>query len=347
MLSLATAATALPLRLFEEPRPRVVGGVETSFNRYPFVVALLKDGEFFCGGSLVSPNLVLTAAHCITESSNPAVYQVSSSRHTLSTPMGPDQPEYLDPEVDNPECGDTVAVAQLVPHPEYDPDTVQNDLALLVLSDAVKCSDQIAFATLDHGENSGPGNELTVAGWGALYDPSYYPMFGTTITPGVLHEAEVRTFGSSECNALLCGPIFGFLGLCPYLDGPEMCAGNLLGGVDACAGDSGGPLFRVGDDGVPVLVGVTSWGFGCAEPLTPGVYTRVARYREWVDSYRCSQSEAHWAKSWRLKPTAGCAPAPPPPPSPPPSPLPPPALMEAVLQGGEHILSSLPLGGGR
>uniref|UniRef100_A0A3B4XG95 Peptidase S1 domain-containing protein n=1 Tax=Seriola lalandi dorsalis TaxID=1841481 RepID=A0A3B4XG95_SERLL len=91
MLSLATAATALPLRLFEEPRPRVVGGVETSFNRYPFVVALLKDGEFFCGGSLVSPNLVLTAAHCITESSNPAVYQVSSSRHTLSTPMGPDQ----------------------------------------------------------------------------------------------------------------------------------------------------------------------------------------------------------------------------------------------------------------
>mmetsp|Transcript_10432 Transcript_10432/g.33008 ORF Transcript_10432/g.33008 Transcript_10432/m.33008 type:complete len:324 (+) Transcript_10432:58-1029(+) len=318
MLSLATAATALPLRLFEEPRPRIVGGAETRANNYPFLIALFKDSVFFCGGSLVAPNLVLTAAHCV-EDRNPIKYHISSSRHTLSTPMGPHAPQYLRPEDDNPDCGDDVKVVQMIVHPEYDSSTVTNDLTLLVLDRNVKCADRIAFAQLDRGEYSMPGKHLTVAGWGALYSGKFNPFLGP-IAPGKLHEAEVETFDTNECDALLCGFLGGLLG-CPYHDGPELCAGNLLGGVDACAGDSGGPLFHMREDGVPILVGITSWGYGCAEVMTPGVYTRISHHHSFIDLYVCNGPEE----------AAGCSPSPPPPPSPLPPPPSPPTLVDQLL----------------
>ena len=114
--------------------------------------------------------------------------------------MGPDAPQYLRPEDDNPDCGDDVKVVQMIVHPEYDPSTVTNDLTLLVLDRNVKCADRIAFAQLDRGEYSMPGKHLTVAGWGALYSGKFNPFLGP-IAPGKLHEAMFGKPHGGEHNA--------------------------------------------------------------------------------------------------------------------------------------------------
>lgn len=68
------------------------------------------------------------------------------------------------------------------------------------------------------------------------------------------------------------------------IDGSVLCAGLYHGNVDTCQGDSGGPLFIHSPASAPVLVGITSFGEGCAQAFKPGVYTRIAHFRPWLDS---------------------------------------------------------------
>jgi secreted trypsin-like serine protease len=292
----------------DEIRARIVGGQETTAYEHEFVVAIFKDGQFFCGGSLVAGDWVLTAAHCL-EDMAPDRYLVSSFRHKLSTPGGEEPPRYLYPREDNPECADAVRVAALILHPGYDPTEVTHDMALMRLQRPVRCLDRIPVARLDNAPPR-PGETLIIAGWGALYYGEYDEDRGA-VAPGVLHEAEVTRFSDDTCSDLLCP--FGDWGSCHFTAGPQLCAGRMSGGVDACSGDSGGPLFREAETfmGRPTIVGITSWGYGCAEPATPGVYTSVAYFRPWILAYiGCFDA-------------ADCPPAPPPsPPSPPPPPRP-------------------------
>ena len=293
----------------DQIRARIVGGVEATSHEHEFVVALFKNGHFFCGGSLVGDNWVLTAAHCL-EDPDPNKYLVSSWRHRLSTPIGEQPAQYLHPSDDHPECADVVRVAEVFSHPEYDNTYVTNDIALLKLERTVRCVERIPVAILDNEEGQ-PGENLVIAGWGALYYGQYDSTRGA-VAPGVLHEAEVDRFDPGTCKDLLC-PL-GDWGPCHFSPGPQMCAGKMMGGVDACSGDSGGPLFRDSETymGRPTIVGITSWGYGCAEPATPGVYTRIAHYRPWILSHiGCVDA-------------VDCPPAPPPsPPAPPPPPQPP------------------------
>jgi hypothetical protein len=222
---------------------------------------------------------VLTAAHCL-EDTNLNRYLVSSFRHTLSTPAGERPPRYLQPRDDHPECADAVRVAQVILYPDYQSTYVTNDIALMRLQRPVRCSNRIPTAILDSTAGQ-PGEPLTIAGWGALYYGQYDATRGP-VAPGVLHDAEVNRFPDGTCSDLLC-PL-GSWGPCHFTPGPQLCAGKMTGGIDACSGDSGGPLFREPEVymGRPTIVGITSWGYGCAEPATPGVYTRVAYYRPWI-----------------------------------------------------------------
>jgi secreted trypsin-like serine protease len=120
----------------------------------------------------------------------------------------------------------------------------------------------------------GPGTPLEITGWGATSEGGQ--------SSRVLLKASVPYAPNDACNApaVYNGAIRQGM----------MCAGRPDGGVDSCQGDSGGPLVWRSPDG-PVLVGVVSWGEGCARKLRYGVYARVADYRGWIESVVAGKSQ--------------------------------------------------------
>jgi secreted trypsin-like serine protease len=155
-------------------------------------------------------------------------------------------------------------IEQIVVHEAYDPHTHANDIALLKLKSA-PAGKVIPLAGADTSLK--PGQPLEVTGWGATSQ-------GGDVSRDLL-KASVPYVENATCNepASYHGKVL-----------PGMiCAGYREGGIDSCQGDSGGPLVWRTSEG-PVLVGVVSFGEGCARKLKYGVYTRVSAYRVWVNN---------------------------------------------------------------
>jgi secreted trypsin-like serine protease len=162
-------------------------------------------------------------------------------------------------------------IASIIIHPEYDPfqELPPNDIALLELQTPLN----VSAATLFAGESEAHAGELAwVAGWGATsYErdiPGNYP--------AALQDAAVPLVFNSECNSPQ-----SYDGL---ITPTHLCAGFVDGEVDACAGDSGGPLFVIEND-VPQQIGITSFGNGCGLPLFYGIYTNVSHFIPWLANY--------------------------------------------------------------
>ena len=279
------------------PTSRIVGGQVATQHAYPFVLCLLERGEFICGASLVAQSWALTAAHCITPSSwePDSRYSVGVGRHDLS----------LAPAEDG-ECADEIEVAYIECHPAFDTSTLVNDICLLKLSRAPRCRGR-PMPSLDTGGASGVGTQAEVVGWGDT---------GHNALPNLLHHVMVPLLSNAQCARWL-----GESGQTDVLYPSMLCAGYPQGGKDSCRGDSGGPLFVRTAQGLFVQLGVVSWGFGCAQQKSPGVYTRVSAHLPWLEA------------TMDLKPPTPPLPPsrPPLPPSPPhpplpPTPLPPPPL---------------------
>jgi hypothetical protein len=150
-------------------------------------------------------------------------------------------------------------------HPGFDSATFQNDVGYLVLTAPVVASSAIQTIDLagdDEGPVWAPGTLVDVSGWGSTFDG------GGTVDD--LRAATVPIVADSTCGS---SGVYGS----EFDQGTMVCAGYLEGGVDSCNGDSGGPLESPLESGGYRLVGITSWGFGCAEPNAPGVYTRIAQ----------------------------------------------------------------------
>lgn len=233
--------------------PRIVGGFPVQIANHPWQVALVRglasDRLQFCGGALIAPDLVVTAAHCIDNN------VVSNDANRVDVVAGTERYNT---------GGERIDVRAVYVHPQWNSSTHDYDIAILRLQARSVTGRPIPI-------DPGPvavGARPMVTGWGSLSEGGQ----GSLDLMGV----DVPIVDTSICNqqASYDGSIT-----------PRMfCAGEQEGGKDSCQGDSGGPI-SLGSGDAAKLVGVVSWGEGCARHLKYGVYTRISEVASWVQSF--------------------------------------------------------------
>ncbi len=236
----------------DDPRVTIVGGIPAVEDSWPWAAAIVfqrEDGSLFqyCGGSLIASDWVLTAAHCEVQNGD----QVIIGRRDLRT-----------------EEGVVHDIDFVLTHNQYEPETNENDIALVKLATA---SDQETVGLIDVGDTGAQaGDDSTIIGWGRLSE-------GGPASPE-LQQVTVPVVSNTDCEA-------GYAPDGVSITGDMVCAGLPEGEKDSCQGDSGGPLMVPGaGDGAWQQAGVVSFGIGCARAGKFGVYTRVSQFLPWVDA---------------------------------------------------------------
>ncbi|MEZ7925108.1 MAG: trypsin-like serine protease [Flavobacteriales bacterium] len=264
MLSVSFSASA---------QQKVVGGVDVDIKDYPWQVALTSSpsGSGFCGGSIIGDSWILTAAHCVNGTSASGLYIRCGASASFAS------------------GGDSYSVNQIIVHPSYSGNSY--DFALVEINGEfaynsnVQKIDLIDEAEIAAGAQDG-GVMSTITGW------------GTTSSGGSLASVLQMVEAPIVNNDVACGSANDSNGNsgqypCSSLDASMICAGDLInGGEDACQGDSGGPLaVRSSDDSRWLLIGATSWGYGCADVIYPGVWSKVSYVLDWINDNADVDSE--------------------------------------------------------
>jgi secreted trypsin-like serine protease len=246
---------------------RIVGGSPVRNGRYEFQAALLAQpfgdddvDRQYCGGSLVSPVHVLTAAHCVDFVGDEPDDDVALSelRVVVGRTVLPSSQ------------GEKRRASAIDIHPKWDPDTFRFDAAVITLARPVKGIRPVEVVAPGTDAFEQPGAEVTATGWGNTIAQPVGPGSGDASFPRRLQQVRLPVVDDAECATAYTSDGTQFLDVATM-----MCAGRT--GKDTCQGDSGGPLFAKAAKGAaPLQIGVTSWGAGCAAAGFPGVYTRLS-----------------------------------------------------------------------
>ncbi|KAJ9575987.1 hypothetical protein L9F63_007087 [Diploptera punctata] len=239
---------------------RIVGGHSTDITKHPYQVSLEMNGLHNCGGSIISPDWVVTAGHCVAPANtsliiyNPIILRVRAGS-TYREKGG-----YLH------------NISKAIVHPYYrdilfmGADIPEYDVAVLKVDTPFLFNDAVKPISMTHVSPS-DGDAAVVTGWG-VFNYTLRPGYSNKKLPSQLQALDVGIVDQQECKRELL-----------VITDQMVCASAPETFQDACNGDSGGPLVSKGK-----LVGVVSWGFDlCAMTGRPEVYADVASLRKWIE----------------------------------------------------------------
>lgn len=306
ILSPLLAAPNCPGPRDQKIRPKIVQGWQAKIQHWPGQAVLRmhnanrRESAYFCGGALIAPRWVLTAAHCFQEGdeANKNVYfsQEHDRRYYArmedfsfdQAPMnfsGPAQLEVVlgtdDLRADND--ANVRQAARIIVHPGYSEAHISgNDIALVELSSPWQGPVAKLATQAQHDPVTPQGAIGMVAGFGDQKWQAPMKRFATRSNASfaagskVLREVDLPMISPDACQQRLPGTAIG---------AGQICAGHEQGRKDSCQGDSGGPLVAFDNDGCPYQIGIVSWGPECASERAYGVYTRVSAYIPWIRQY--------------------------------------------------------------
>lgn len=230
--------------------PGIIGGDVAKHGEFPYQVSIQHKTIFgqrhVCGGAIVTDTYIVTAAHCITSLAPNTILVVAGMTSLVNDVSSKQQ----------------IRANSKVVHEHYSTVTNDNDIAIIKLEEALVLNDLVKPIDLPTEEVS-KGVQCTMTGWGATTET------GDAVLD--LHKVQLPVVDTSLCKT--------FYGESAISDG-MLCAGKISGGSGSCYGDEGGPLQCSG-----VLQGIASWRKGCAQPASPGVYTKVFHFKNWIDQY--------------------------------------------------------------
>lgn len=227
-----------------------MGGYTISISDVPWTVLIIYNGYPLCGGSIISTSKIVSAAHCtIGRNKKNFLIRAGTSK---SSGRG----------------GQKRKISRKIEHPHYSYATNENDIAILSLRRNLRLTSHVSVISIDRSASGLlDGNEVLATGWGRICE--------SCDASHTLLAVRLPVIDNDRCRRMY-GKYSGEFKILPSM----LCCGSESGGIDTCQGDSGGPIVFNNK-----LVGIVSFGIGCARPNFPGVYTRVSYFATWIKSH--------------------------------------------------------------